>query len=110
MAGKQKVDQFERAERAWTILVKLAEERRSITYGELAEIMGVHPRVCRYFLGLIQDHCSKRSLPPLQSLVVNKRTGLPGGGYTGSPRDHHQIENAQNKVYDYQWKKIKNPF
>ena len=110
MAGKHKVDQFERAERAWTILVGCAGNRRSTTYGQLAARMGVHPRVCRFFLGLIQDHCSKYSLPPLQSLVVNKRTGLPGGGYTGSLRDHHQIEKAQNIVYDFQWEKIRNPF
>ena len=107
---KTPVDQYERAGRAWPILTECVRNRNSITYGQLSERMGIHPRVCRFFLGLIQDHCLTNKLPPLQSLVVNKRTCLPGSGYMATPRDYRRIEEAQNRVFDYDWDGIRNPF
>jgi len=108
--AKQRVDQYERAGRAWSILTACARNRQSITYGQLAERMGIHPRVCAFFLGLIESYCLEYSLPPLQSLVINKRTGLPGEGYGATPRGQHQIEKAHNRVFNYSWNKIANPF
>ena len=66
--AKQRVDQYERAGRAWSILTACARNRQSITYGQLAERMGIHPRVCAFFLGLIQCHCLEYSLPPYSPL------------------------------------------
>jgi putative restriction endonuclease len=108
--SKIKVDQFERASRAWPILVKYAKNRQSITYGQLADKMGIHHRVCRFFLGLIQDHCNTNKLLPLQSLVVNKRTRIPGDGYIASSRKLREIQKTQDKVFNYAWNRIKNPF
>jgi putative restriction endonuclease len=107
---KIKVDQIERASRAWYILVECAQNKQSITYGQLADKMGIHPRICRFFLGLIQDHCKPNNLPSLQSLVVNKRTRIPGDGYIASTRDLPSIQKTQNKVFNYAWNRIVNPF
>ena len=79
---KTKVDQYERAARAWPILVRSAGKRETITYGQLAVQMDSHPRVCSYYLNIIQDYCKDNKLPLLQSLVVNQSTGLPGDGIT----------------------------
>ena len=109
-----KVDQYERARRAWPILIECAcdRSRQPMTYGELAKRMGIYHRVCQFFLSIIQDYCRnhKPELPPLQSLVVNKHTRVPGGGYVATPRDRHSIEQVQNRVFDFQWEQIENPF
>jgi putative restriction endonuclease len=107
---KTRVDQYERASKAWPILTDCARNRQTTTYGQLAERMGAHPRVCRFFLGLIQDYCFNYNLPPLQSLVVNKHTRLPGEGYIATARDYRQIERAHNTVFNYSWDTIRNPF
>ncbi len=106
--GKMRVDQFERAGKAWSILVECARNGQLITYGQLAARMGIHHRVCRFFLGIIQDYCLKNSLLPLQSLVVNKKSRKPGAGYFASPTD--QIEKVHNEVFNNNWDKLSNPF
>lgn len=104
----KKIDQQERAAISWPILIECVHKGRVITYGQLAARMGVHPRVCGFFLGIIQDYCIKNSLPPLQSLVVNKKSGKPGGGYIASPRN--KIDEAHREVFEYNWNNIHNPF
>ncbi len=106
----KRIDQRERAARAWQILTAQAEKGKPITYGELAHRMGVHHRVCRFFLGLIQDYCMGAGLPPLQSLVVNKRTGVPGEGYHATARHDTRIREAHGKVFDFSWGCYRNPF
>ena len=93
---------------AWDILTEFAKGRRHTTYGELGKRMGVHPRTCRFFLGLIQDHCQERDLPRLQSLVVAKSSGRPGRGYIGASTD--DIQRGHQIVYAYDWAKTPNPF
>jgi hypothetical protein len=79
------------------------------TYGEISGKIGLHHRSAAYFLGVIQEYCGQNSLPFLNALAVNKGTGLPGKGYTGSPRSYkaHQMELA--KVRRKKWPK-KAPF
>lgn len=74
-----KVNQVERAARAWPVLLTVAKSRKTITYGELAEALGIHPRPIRYVLGVIQDYCMAERLPSLTVLAVNKG-GQPGAG------------------------------
>lgn len=78
------VDHIKRAKAAWPILVKRASSGAGpMSYGELCAQIGVHHRAASYFLGVIQRYCLENSLPKLQALAVNKRTGVPGGGYIG---------------------------
>ena len=68
------------------ILVRQARARQKITYGTLGEEIGVHHRALRYALDCIGNtvlELGKRwseEIPPIQALVVNKETGLPGKG------------------------------
>ena len=57
-----------------------------LTYGELCMRLGLHHRAAAWMLALIQDWCSRERLPPLQALVVNARTRLPGSGARGAGR------------------------
>jgi putative restriction endonuclease len=110
VAKKSSVDQVARAHEAWGILVEAAQRKQSMTYGQLASRMGIHHRACAPFLGLIQEQCRGRELPPLQSLVVNKQTSVPGGGYHGSGTDMRELIGAQDEVFAYAWGEVANPF
>src|SRR4051794_35751946 len=83
-----------KAREALPILVRQAEACRPITYGDLAEEIGMpNPRNLNLPLGSIGqtlENLSKRwreKIPPLQCLVVNKNTGLPGEGIDWFFRD-----------------------
>jgi hypothetical protein len=95
-----KIDQLERAARAWPILAKQANKKgQPFTYGELCLKLGLHHRAAGWFLGVIQRYCQTEGLPPLQALAVNKSTRLPGSGYVGSTRTHKAHQAALQKVY-----------
>src|SRR5215210_932705 len=77
-----------RARKALPLLVRQAQAQRKIFYSDLAPKLGMaNPRNLNYVLGYIGqalESLSKESgweeIPPIQCLVVNKQTGLPGEG------------------------------
>ncbi|MEX0739063.1 MAG: HNH endonuclease signature motif containing protein [Pseudohongiella sp.] len=101
------VNQVERAYRAWPILIKRAENRSTITYGELGQALGVYHRAVRYVLGVLQDYCLEERLPPLTILIVNA-SGRPGTGFIAF--DLENFEEGLDKVYDFDWRSLDNPF
>ncbi len=102
-----KIDHKKRARKAWKILTKCAKEGdEPFTYGSLCEKMGLHHRAAGHFLGVIQTFCAENKLPPLQGLVVNKKTRIPGCGYLGSKRTLESHKLAIKKVYAKDWSKI----
>lgn len=105
---KEKINQEQRAFFTWTILTRCATNKRTISYGELAKELNLHHRAVRFILGVIQDYCLYNELPPLTILVINQSTGLPGDGFIA-----WDIENSADgvqKVYNYNWAKLDNPF
>lgn len=100
------VNQFERAFHMWNELVMLASQKNSVTYKQLAQRLGLHHRVLRYPLELIQNHCLEAHLPALTVLVVNSYTGKPGAGFTA----HSDIKAGTREVLDYPWGEVDNPF
>ncbi len=76
-----------RARKVLPILVRQAEAGATIYYSALADEIGIpNPRNLNYVLGSIGttiENLSKAwetKVPPLQCLIVNKNTGLPGKG------------------------------
>lgn len=73
-----------RARAILPILVRQAIAKQKIPYGKLAEELNLHWRVLNYPLGCIGDTLLELSeqwqeeIPPIQGLVVNQETGLPG--------------------------------
>jgi alkylated DNA nucleotide flippase Atl1 len=63
-------------------LKECAEQMRTITYGEIANEVGLaKPGVGRP-LGYIRDEiCRRRGLPWLNAIAVNLRTSRPGDGF-----------------------------
>ena len=62
--------------------MKCAHNRQIITYKRLAHLVGIGgPGVLgKGPLDRIANYCIQNDLPPLTSLVVNEKTGLPGNG------------------------------
>lgn len=76
-----------RARAALPLLVRQAEAGAPVFYSDLAEELGMpNPRNLNYVLGSIGQSLERLSkawkskVPPIQCLVVNKNTGLPGEG------------------------------
>jgi len=76
-----------RARRALPLLVRQAKAQQTIFYADLAnELEMPNPRNLNYVLGLIGNEMQKlesifgQKVPPIQCLVINQITGLPGEG------------------------------
>jgi putative restriction endonuclease len=105
----ESINQTERAMLAWDVLARLAAEKKTITYAELASEVGAGgPRACRYFLDLIQSYCMCNQLPPLTILVVNKGKKKPGTGFVA--HDVNALDAGMQSVWSYDWTKDGNPF
>jgi len=102
------VNQYYRAFRVWDVLTDVAANRRKITYKDLATAVGVHHRAIRYVLGLLQDYCLEAKKPPLTILVINKDSGLPGGGFIAWDVDN--LVEGYKRVYEERWDVFPNPF
>lgn len=83
-----------RARRALPLLVRQAEAGQQIFYSDLADELGMpNPRNLNYPLGSIGrtiENLSKvwkEKVPPIQCLVVNRNTGIPGEGVGWFLRD-----------------------
>jgi putative restriction endonuclease len=99
----KKIDHRDRARKAWPYLTDIAKQRTTITYGALAAKIGLHHRALRLPLGVIQEYCRTNELPPLQAVVVNQQTGMPGEGYRASSRQSAVHRHKLDEVYAHEW-------
>jgi putative restriction endonuclease len=106
-----------RARRAFPLLVRLANSRRTITYGDLARRLRMpHARNLNFVLGSIGASLTALSerwgelIPPIEALVVNANTGLPGQGVDHflarvtavSATRAEQLAIAHQAVFEYE--------
>ena len=101
------INQAERALHAWPILTATAKWKKTLTYLQLGNKLGIHHRAVRFVLGPIQDYCIEERLPPLTILVVNG-SGHPGSGFIAPDLNH--FDEGLNFVWSYDWKSVENPF
>jgi hypothetical protein len=117
---------IKRAREAFPILVRQALAREKIAYSDLADEMSMpNPRNLNYVLGAIGKAIQELSaewgqkIPPLQCVVVNKNTGVPGEGIgwfisdlkdfkKRTPEEKEQIVRIELvKVFNYgKWPKV----
>ena len=88
------------AELALPYLVHFAKTRRTVTYGQLSGLIGVHWRTATYWLGHIRDDCSWRGLPLLTAIVVNKQTRLPGTDWLPEGTENLSSEEYRKRYED----------
>jgi hypothetical protein len=89
----------QRAAKIWPVLILAASNKQILTYDFLANLIGVPPPALGQLLEPIQSYCLINKLPPLTILVVSKKTGLPGSGFSAVS----EIPKYQIKVFEYDW-------
>jgi len=97
-----------RAVQAWQILVGAAMNRQTITYQKLGLYMYGRKAegVLDQILGHIASYCNDNNLPPLTSIVVNKRRGKPGKAI---PVNFRKLDKERERVYAEDWYDIYPP-
>jgi len=83
----------------WHLLVMSADNRQILNYDRLARLMGVPEADLGRLLEPIQSHCILKGLPPLTSIVVNSRTGMPGEGFIAADN----VPQAQAETFLFNW-------
>lgn len=70
---------------AGELMHRLGEEKRTVTYKDLAQAIGSAPdaKALAVALGRIQVLCHALSLPCLPAIVVRSDDGMPGDGFYG---------------------------
>jgi alkylated DNA nucleotide flippase Atl1 len=100
------VTRYQRATQIWSLLICAARERKTYTYGDVADILGFGGAgVMAPILGCIMWFCEENKLPPLTVLVVNQETGLPGEGLTTL----EEVNGDRESVFNFDWFGIKPP-
>jgi hypothetical protein len=97
---------YERSLQIWSLLICAARERKSFTYGQIAEILSMGGAgVMANFLGPIMWCCDRNGWPALTVLVVNKDTGLPGDGLVTVENvfDVKHVNREREKVFKFDW-------
>ena len=113
----------QRARTALPILVRQAEARQTMFYGELAREMGnLNPKTLNHPLGSIgralQDLGRRRGrpVPPIQALVINKSSKRPGAGFAFFAPDAKDFDQTKwrklrNEVWDFpDWGQVLDAF
>lgn len=90
----------ERALQVWQILIGKAHNRQTITYIDLAKIIGYNDaRPVINLLHHLMNYCEQNGLPPLTAIVVNKGTGAPGKGL----RTTTDVDADREEVFNFDW-------
>jgi hypothetical protein len=103
---------YVQAQRIWLILVafvsspmRRSDDDKTITYGELAVLMGYADRRAGHMLsrqlGIVGEFCRLNNLPALNSIVVNQTTGVPGEDVL--LRDGRTVKQEQRDVMRQDW-------
>ena len=84
------------------ILVRQATAQQTIPYGDLGRELDLHHRVLRHSLDCIGETLLElgeewqENIPPIQGIVVNQQTGLPGSGVNFLR--HQKVESWKKKA------------
>lgn len=101
-------NRFEWGYRAWPILTSTARRHQTLTYGEVADRLGMGGSTpVRIALWPLQDLCLEKGWPPLTSIVLNKRTRRPGPGFIAWDGD---LDEAHREVFAFDWHNKPRPF
>jgi hypothetical protein len=94
----------EKARLALPILVHIAMQGRTITYGELGKAIGVVAVSVGNVCGYIRDILTEpRGIPPINCIVVSKSSGCPTEICSGDTAEEAALKfpEYRNRVYSY---------
>lgn len=84
-----------------------ARNRQTLTYRQIAKLIGVPTAGFGQLLEPIQSYCLVAQLPPLTILVVRQESGFPGSGFTVASAP--EFAKAQADVFVKDWLEHGNP-
>ncbi len=95
------------SERIWPTLVDWARKRGTVSYASLKEAVGFRgwQKTFSQCLGRIANYCHLKRWPILTVVVVNKRTGKPGGGIPFV----EDFDAELKRVHAFPWQKHPTP-
>ena len=93
------MSRFDQTACIWPLLVLAARNRQVLTYDLLGRLLGVPASDLGRLLEPIQSHCILKGLPPLTSIVVSDRTGMPGDGFIAADN----LPQAQAETFLFDW-------
>ena len=99
-------NRYTRALQIWLVLVAQAARGQTLTYGDLAKVLGFKGAgSLGQFLDPVMRYCENEGLPPLTAIVVNQDTREPGAGLPGI----RNLSTEQGRVFDFPWFRIVPP-
>ena len=93
---------YNRAMQIWLVLIGMAHNRQTMTYGALARTLGYTSQGAQFVTRLLDPvmrYCQENNLPPLTVLVVNSETGKPGAGLSTL----EDIDKDRARVFNHDW-------
>jgi hypothetical protein len=99
---KQRMTQADQSVLIWPVLAFAARTQQVLSYSDVQGFTGIAAVGLHTALGLIHAHCRRHKLPLLNSIVVNRETGLPGEGFPEkmTPTD---VLVEQTRVFVFDW-------
>ena len=94
---------YERAIQIYQILIAAAYHRQVLTYEILGKMIGVPSRALACHLGHLMRYCQRGRLPPLTVLVVQKKSGKSGEGFT----TFEDLHRGRERVFAHDWYRMK---
>ncbi|SIO25456.1 hypothetical protein [Halodesulfovibrio marinisediminis] len=99
---------YQRALQIWSILICAAKERKTYTYGGIADMLGFEGAGgITQMLGPIVHYCYKYKLPPLTLLVVNQETGMPSHELFTVTKSN--MPQRREEVFHFDWFALRPP-
>jgi len=101
---------YVQAQQIWLILVAYVktrgeDDKKTLTYGELAEAMGHEDRRVGHTLSrqlwIISEYCRLNELPALNAIVVTQNDNQPGQGVVTTKG--RSVREEQKHVYKTNW-------
>ena len=89
----------QRAQQFWSVLVFAAKEQKLVSYFMLEQMTGFYESpgpVLQY----VYRYCKQHHLPPLNAIVIDQTTGLPG---EECPFVLDHLPAQQARVFLYDW-------
>ena len=97
-----------RALQIYLVLIGAAYNRQVLTYGHVATSLDFRgANVLGTPLGMIHYWCEHHGIPPLNTIVVNKDTGVPGDEIP--PMTRQTINEVHQHVFETDWYAIMPP-
>ena len=90
------------------LLSQVRRNNPSVTYGELATAVDVHPRspALHVALGEVTNACRHAKLPALPAIVCRASSKRPSGGYYKAAHPRAQTDEARRSAWEREHAKV----